>query len=65
MIWFLNNVSDPVCKMKINKKDAKFSSLIKGEQYYFCSQSCKEKFDANPKPYVMEKSQSSNQECCH
>lgn len=65
MIWFLNNVSDPVCNMKIHKKDAKFSSQFMEKQYYFCSQNCKEKFEANPTFYVRGKAQSDKKECCH
>jgi PKD repeat protein len=43
---------DPVCKMKVDKATAKFTSVYKGTTYYFCSASCKEKFDANPEKYI-------------
>ncbi len=41
-------VKDPVCGMKIDKRTAKFKTEYKGETYYFCSLSCKKKFDENP-----------------
>ncbi|HWQ47786.1 MAG TPA: PKD domain-containing protein [Methanosarcina sp.] len=47
-----STVVDPVCKMKINKNTAKFTSKYKGKTYYFCAASCKKKFDANPSKYI-------------
>ncbi|MBP2030808.1 YHS domain-containing protein [Methanohalophilus levihalophilus] len=41
-------VKDPVCGMKIDKRTAKFKSEYEGKTYYFCSLSCKKKFDENP-----------------
>ena len=41
-------VIDPVCKMKLEGKEAKFKSEYKGESYYFCALSDKKKFDENP-----------------
>lgn len=43
---------DPVCKMKVDKATTKFTSEYEGTTYYFCSASCKEKFDENPEKYV-------------
>lgn len=45
-------VVDVVCKMKINKNTAKFTSKYKGKTYYFCSAYCKKKFDASPSKYI-------------
>jgi PKD repeat protein len=45
-------VVDVVCKMTINKNTAKFTSKYNGKTYYFCSSSCKKKFDANPSKYI-------------
>ncbi len=42
------NVTDPVCKMVIDDKDAVATSLYKGITHYFCSPVCKEEFDKNP-----------------
>jgi Cu+-exporting ATPase len=46
-------VTDPVCKMVIEDKDAIATSLYKGKTYYFCSIPCKEDFDRNPESYLM------------
>ncbi len=48
-------VTDPVCKMTIDDKDAVATSLFKGATYYFCSESCKENFDKDPEAFVSEK----------
>jgi YHS domain-containing protein len=47
-----STVVDPVCKMEIDKNTAEFTSVYKGTTYYFCSASCKEKFDENPSKYI-------------
>jgi Cu+-exporting ATPase len=43
---------DVVCGMQIDKAKAAGTSQYEGKTYYFCSTSCKAKFDANPKQYV-------------
>ncbi|MDO8621106.1 MAG: YHS domain-containing protein [Candidatus Levybacteria bacterium] len=63
MFGLFGKVTDPVCKMGINKKEAKFSSESKGNMYYFCSQNCKDKFGTDPKKYAVEETKS--EECCH
>ncbi len=45
-------VTDPVCKMKIEESKAAGSSVYKGETYYFCALSCKQKFDKEPEKYI-------------
>ncbi|HEY3362895.1 MAG TPA: YHS domain-containing protein [Methanosarcina sp.] len=47
-----STVVDIVCKMEINKNTAEFTNEYEGTTYYFCSVSCKEKFDKNPEKYV-------------
>jgi len=49
------NVTDPVCKMTIEEKDAVATSIHKGTTYYFCSTICKDDFDKNPENFVAEK----------
>src|SRR4030043_658931 len=49
------NVTDPVCRMTIDDKDAVATSRHKGTTYYFCSEACKEDFDKNPDSFVSEK----------
>lgn len=47
----VEKVVDVVCKMKIKPDDA-MSSMHNGHRYHFCSDYCKEQFDANPAKYV-------------
>lgn len=46
---------DPVCKMNVNEKTAKFKSEYKGKTYYFCEQACKKSFDEAPEKYLGKK----------
>ncbi len=46
------SAKDPVCGMTVNTADAKYSSTHAGTTYYFCSESCKQKFDKEPAKYV-------------
>ena len=43
---------DPVCGMEVDEKNAPASSVHKGAFYAFCSEDCKDKFDANPERYA-------------
>jgi YHS domain-containing protein len=43
---------DPVCKMDVDEKTAKFKSTYREKTYYFCSPGCKKAFDADPKKYL-------------
>jgi len=45
-------VKDPVCGMTVRKKTATATSKHMGKTFYFCGQSCKGKFDTNPKKYM-------------
>jgi Cu+-exporting ATPase len=45
-------VTDPVCKMTIEDKEAVATSTYNDTAYYFCSMHCKEKFDNNAEAYV-------------
>lgn len=47
-----DKVKDPVCGMTIDRSTAKGTSEHEGKTYYFCSDSCKKKFEADPKKYV-------------
>jgi Cu+-exporting ATPase len=48
-------VTDPVCNMTIENKEAAGTSSYKGTTYYFCSMPCKEKFDKTPESFVSKK----------
>jgi YHS domain-containing protein len=43
---------DPVCKMKVDEKAARYTSKQEGRTYYFCAPGCKKAFDADPKKYL-------------
>jgi YHS domain-containing protein len=45
---------DPVCKMNVDERTAKFKSDYKGKTYYFCSAACKSTFDKNPVKYLSD-----------
>jgi len=42
---------DPVCKMEVDEKTAKWKSESKGKTHYFCAPGCKKSFDVNPEKY--------------
>jgi Cu+-exporting ATPase len=46
------DVLDPVCGMTISLADAVGHAEYRGETYYFCNQSCLERFQANPGEFV-------------
>ena len=43
---------DLVCGMEIKEKEAAAFSIYKGKEYYFCSRTCKKKFDEIPEKYI-------------
>ncbi len=43
---------DPVCKMTVDEKTAKFKTSYQGKTYYFCAPGCKKAFEANPQKYL-------------
>lgn len=43
---------DPVCHMKVEKANARFTSEYEGETYYFCAPGCKQMFDEDPPRYI-------------
>jgi phosphatidylglycerol:prolipoprotein diacylglycerol transferase len=47
-----NMAKDPVCGMDVEEQKAAGTSQYKGTSYFFCSKSCKEKFDRNPEQYA-------------
>jgi YHS domain-containing protein len=44
-------VKDLVCGMEIETATAAGRTEYKGQTYYFCGSTCKEKFDHNPEQY--------------
>jgi len=59
-------VKDPVCGMDIEAATAAGRTEHKGQTYYFCGSSCKEKFDRNPEQYLSKSAGNpkSGQGCC-
>ena len=45
---------DVVCGMQVDPAKAAGTSEFKGKTYYFCSNGCKAKFDANPAQYAKQ-----------
>jgi Cu+-exporting ATPase len=50
MQW--GETTDPVCGMSVKIPDAAAMSVYKGRLIYFCSSSCKEKFDGSPELFL-------------
>ena len=47
-------VKDPVCKMQLDEPLSKVTSEYQGKTYHFCSEACKEQFNAKPTTYAEE-----------
>jgi Cu+-exporting ATPase len=47
--------TDPVCGMTVDPKTAKHHAKHAGQDFYFCSEGCKNKFVANPDSYLKPK----------
>jgi len=43
---------DPVCKMEVDLDNAAGHTEYDGNDYYFCSTTCQQKFEASPTSYV-------------
>ncbi len=43
---------DPVCGMKVDDKRAELQTQFAGRKYYFCSEECRQAFQADPDEYV-------------
>ena len=43
---------DPVCGMSVDLATAKFSAMVGGEKFHFCSQHCQHRFSADPGKYL-------------
>ena len=55
-------LTDPVCGMSVTVEGANASVNYEGTDYYFCSQSCIDKFNKDPGKYA-EQTKSSHG-CC-
>jgi YHS domain-containing protein len=43
---------DPVCKMTVDEKTAKWKSEHEGKTYYFCAPGCKKMFDKDSSKFL-------------
>lgn len=43
---------DPICKMEVDPRTAKWKSVHRGKEYFFCAPGCKAAFDKEPERYV-------------
>lgn len=48
----MENVKDLVCGMEIDPGSAAGTEEYQGQTYYFCSESCRAKFAADPGAFV-------------
>lgn len=47
-------VTDPVCGLEVNPREAPYTSTYEGRTYYFTDPDCKRMFDEDPEAYVGE-----------
>lgn len=45
-------VKDPVCGMSVDPEHAAAAAVRGGRTYYFCSASCRDKFERAPEQYI-------------
>lgn len=43
---------DPVCGMRVDRREAAETSAHRGTRYFFCSRRCRERFTAAPQTYI-------------
>lgn len=60
----LTTTSDPVCGMNVDPAEAAGRSIHLGQTYYFCSKSCKAKFDAAPEQFVQHARADADEKHC-
>jgi Cu+-exporting ATPase len=48
----METVKDPVCGMEIDSATAAATEEYKGQTYYFCSESCHQRFVATPEQFA-------------
>jgi P-type Cu+ transporter len=46
---------DPVCGMSVNRETAKHRFAYNGQDYFFCSARCRERFEAEPEKFLQPK----------
>lgn len=51
----VGHVIDPVCGMKVDPRTSKLRFVYKGTAYFFCSDRCKSRFEAEPEKFLAPK----------
>jgi Cu+-exporting ATPase len=46
--------TDPVCGMEVDEAEAPATTEFEGRTYYFCSESCRDEFEASPSLYALD-----------
>src|ERR1700730_7612970 len=46
---------DPVCGMRVDRESAKHRFSYRGQDYFFCSARCRERFEAEPEKFLQPK----------
>lgn len=54
--------TDPVCGMKLKKKDVHSTINYLGKTYHFCCEGCEKEFKKDPSKYVRDKGE---RKSCH
>lgn len=53
--------TDPVCGMQVDDQKSTAKSQFQGQNYHFCSEECKRKFDQQPQQYASKASRAGGQ----
>lgn len=59
------DIKDPVCGMTVDQENAAAAAVRAGTTYYFCSTSCRDKFEQAPEKYTGASTQGGNQHGGH
>lgn len=46
------NFKDPVCGMEVSRLSAVADLVYQGKTYYFCAESCRQTFEAEPEKFI-------------
>jgi len=57
--------NDPVCGMAVDRDKSTAASVYRGQTYYFCSASCRDKFEKEPAKYAVAPARDEHQHGGH
>ena len=61
----VGDTKDPVCGMSVDPRKAAAAAVREGMTYYFCSTSCRDKFEQAPEKYAGASAQGGHQQGEH